>query len=405
MKLHEYWLIVRRSWIVIVTCSVLGAALGVAFTASEEDSYIASAQILVGSTNASTASGEPYNPPDLGGIANSLVWLLDEDSIAEQVADDLDEPTIKVDVTASVPKSTTLVDITATSTSEDAAIAAAKLSAEYMLDLANYKLGKSSMELSAFSAHMIKESVSTKESSFASLCIRNLAGGFLLGAFIGLIAAGIIWLLDKRVRSISEASRITGYTVLCVVPTKEDSVGLATAYDQLGALVQGRTKSDNCRTLITTGSSHEPTEVTTNLAQTLAARGESILIVSFGTKVAETSKSSDIGNLLAYKQWNSMVSIASTGVQNPRIIIGEEKNHFDHVLMEIPGTEIASGISLSASSMGTVLLVCDVQTTHRNQLQRAQALFERCGQNSVELVFINAPVKGWRKRPFTIGLG
>jgi Mrp family chromosome partitioning ATPase/capsular polysaccharide biosynthesis protein len=299
MDLREYWLIMRRRWVTVVTVAVIGIVGGAGYFVAAKPSYEATAQVVVVPLQAGNAS----TPSQLNLILNMSTeqGLAQSAAVATQAAHVLGMPAAELvakassRLTVAVPTTSDLLQITWKAGSARSAQAGANA---FAIGYIRYRHGELVSQVAATEAPWHAQATAAQRSiarltsqinglpvgssqrasvqakvgqlnsqltkandQLAQLAAYNTTGGnvisaplplgpsglgkttilaisAILGLLIGMCVAFMRDVFDDRVRDPGQLERKLGAPTLAVLPTGEDQLGPAD--DERGAVQRRR---------------------------------------------------------------------------------------------------------------------------------------------------------------------
>lgn len=222
MDLKQYLRVLRAHWVLIVAAVVVCTGAAAAYAWTREPVYAAHTQLFV-----STKSTTGLSPSQVyqGGLAaqsraESYARIVSSPPLAEAVIEDLGLPRrtedIQSAITATVPLGTVLIDVKV----EDESAQLAKDIADTLA--AHFPAFVSTLESGSAEASPVEVSVTSPavlpKSPESPSKGMYLAGGAVLGLILGVGAAVLRELLDRRIRDDESTEAIAGAPVLGQIP-------------------------------------------------------------------------------------------------------------------------------------------------------------------------------------------
>src|SRR5919109_1982463 len=222
MNLRPYLRVVKAHWVLILAAVVLCTGAAAAYAWTREDVYAAHTQMLV---STKTTTGLSPSQVYQGGLAaesraEAYARVISSPQLAESAIEDLDLSKSKEEVqsaiTASVVPGTSLIDVAVEDESAQIATGIADSLTvhfpEFVGTLESESPEASPVQVSVTSPPEVPTS---PESPSKGL---YLAGGAVIGLILGIAAAVLRELLDRRVRDDEAAEAIAGAPVLSHIP-------------------------------------------------------------------------------------------------------------------------------------------------------------------------------------------
>lgn len=223
MTLHDYWEILRRSWILIVVSTLVGAGAALGLSMAMTPVYQAQAQLFV-----SVQSADEIASAYSGGLyvqqrIKSYVDVVDSpgvlDPVIEKLGLDATYPTLAASVSAQSPPNTVLLTVVATDTSAEKAAkvanATAKSLAKEIVRLETTDSGKKPVK-----AELIRPA-QVPGTPVSPRTMLNVVLGAMLGLMVGVGVAILRRVMDTSVSSpadIEEASEASSLGVVTFDP-------------------------------------------------------------------------------------------------------------------------------------------------------------------------------------------
>ncbi|MBC3761663.1 polysaccharide biosynthesis tyrosine autokinase [Quadrisphaera oryzae] len=296
MELVDYLVLLRRRWLALLLCAVLGGGLGAASTLGQPDSYRADATVFLsldrGSSVTELAQGSTYTQ----GIIQSYVLLVTTPTVLQPVVTQLGLDTtpqrLAKSISASSPVDTVVITIDAVSgTPQGAASLANAVAAQ--LSVAVGELEPTSTNPSDRIKITTIAPATPPAYAFAPRRKLTAVAGLLLGLVIAVVVVVLRELLDTKVRTEEDVALVTEAPVLGAVRERtasepevvpfEGSAGSprAESYRRLRSNVQFMNLEGGSQVVVVTSSSAGEGKSTTavNLAVTMADAGARVLLV------------------------------------------------------------------------------------------------------------------------------
>jgi polysaccharide biosynthesis transport protein len=258
---------------------------------------------------------------------------------------------------------------------------------------------------------------------------RNLALGLIAGSLLGLGTVAVQENLDKRVKQVNEARRITKLPLLGAIPKVEQPSAIADGYlDEHLLNSQNASFTESLRSLamnlryinydeandegakiiaLTSAAAGEgKTTLTYNLGVVLAELGLRVLVVDANMRTASIHELAKITNeiglsmaLSTNKPWSEFVHtgqvenleimtagptpsnpVALLNSKKMRQYINEWREIYDYVLLDTPTVGITADVQSLASQVDSVVLINGVERSSRNAVNHAMEVLQmtRC---------------------------
>jgi capsular exopolysaccharide synthesis family protein len=258
---------------------------------------------------------------------------------------------------------------------------------------------------------------------------RNLALGLMAGSLLGFGTAMIQENLDKRVKQVNEARRITRLPLLGAIPKVKQPSAIADGHiDEQLLSAQNASFTESLRSLamnlrcidseegeeeigkiiaLTSAAAAEgKTTLTYNLGVVLAELGLRVLVVDANMRKANIHELAKITNeiglstaLSSNKQWSQFVhtgevenlDLIAAGPlpNNPVALLNSKKmkqffkewrEAYDYILIDTPTVGITADVQSLANAVDSVVLVTGVERSSRNAVNHAMEVLQmsRC---------------------------
>jgi succinoglycan biosynthesis transport protein ExoP len=316
---RDYARIFRRSWLLIVLATVLGALGAWAVTATTQPTYSATSAAFVASETGGSLNeltqGNAFTERRVNTYANLLTEPIVTEPVIEAFDLDMSTGAFAGKISVSIPVQTTMLEVTVTDSSPSvaASIANALITslAEVVAEIETTAVTGAQVTLDANGNPVLDAAgnpvtseptppVKITQVRFADApttpvspnLMLNLAIGFAAGLALGVLAAILRDLIDTRIRSVEDVEAVTSAPIVGAIPQSpksrggaliaEDDPGSPTAesFRILRTNLQFLDIDGPATFVITSPSSGEgKSTVSTNLATSIAANGVRVLIV------------------------------------------------------------------------------------------------------------------------------
>lgn len=284
--------LVRRRWLVIAICTLIGLAGATLVTQTTPKSYRASARLFV---NIPAARGvqEALQGVQLSSqLLESYSQIATSRSVALRVSDRLDERfgagEIRAKLTAEPRPETLLIDITATDGDPAGAATIANAAAEVMTEVIDeLEAG----DAGAVGARIIDRAVPPSGPVTPRRSV-DLSLGLVLGLGAGMVLATILQSLDRSITTIEQATASYRAPVFASVPrARKEAASLAAmeglasaageAYRSLRTSLRFAANDQEIRSVVVSSAAAGAgkSTVAANLAVAIAQAGERVIVI------------------------------------------------------------------------------------------------------------------------------
>lgn len=282
---------IRRRWVFIVACALIGAALAASYTYLQTPQYQAKSQLFLsvkaGASAADLSQGNAFAEKRVTSYVNLATSPRVLEAVAQELNLDGGAKALEGKVVATSPAQTVLIDIKATDSDAQQAAKIANSAAQQLITAVSQVEDVSVVNLSVF------EQATAASAPFSPSVPLNLVLGSLLGLFAGASFAFLREALDTRIRSKADVERTVESGILGTFATDSsvEKVPLLTQGDQFSnraeSFRQLRTHlhftnlSGGSQTVVVSSSipGEGKTSTAVNLAIMLAESGTRVLLL------------------------------------------------------------------------------------------------------------------------------
>lgn len=290
MELREYLAILRKRWIAIALCVVLGLLTAATVSLLLPPQYEASARVYVaavgGENVGELTQGSSFAERQLASYAEIATAPL----VLEPVAERLGTSVAASHINVTTADGTTILEVRATGSDAQASAALANAVADQLVVVVE-ELSPNPAGQDLVAARVVELAASPRSPVFPNIPL-NLAMGFIVGIAVGVAVAVLRTVLDTRVRTERDVAEWSSAPVLGTFryddkdpdsplymvrePTSERSEAMRRLRTNLQFVDLGETKS-----IVVTSSVPGEGKSTTsvNLAIALANAGERVILV------------------------------------------------------------------------------------------------------------------------------
>lgn len=437
MELKDYLRIVRRSWIAVVACALIGILGAGAVSLFMKPSYRSETKLFVALQNSGSVSELQQGNAFSQARVQSYVKTVTTPTVLQPVIDSLDlgvtPQALAQTIVATSDINTVLISISAENESPVQAAAIAQ-SVSRSLISAVEELEKPSDG----GASPVKLSIVTPATAPASPHSPNVQLNLIVGLFLGLLTgvalAVLRAILDTRIRGEADLRRVTDSAVLGGISFDSDAVKKplltqsgrqsprAESFRQLRTNLQFAHVSHESKTVLVTSSvpGEGKSTTATNLAIAMAQAGQTVALVdadlrrpmiaeylglerNVGLTTALVGKA-DVNDVL--QPWGEDQLYVLTSGQippNPSELLGSAKmkqliirleSVFDAVIIDAPPLLPVTDAAVLAQQVGGVVLVVGTQKVRTGDLEKSMAALEMVQADLLGVVLNRLPVKG-----------
>ena len=429
MEIRQYVTVLRAHWVLILLVVVLCTGAAAAYAWTREPIYAAHTQLFV---SAKSAPGLSPSQVYQGGLASqsraeSYARIVSSPPVAEAVVEELglsrSTQYVQSAITATVPTETVLIDVRVEDESpqlaKDIADAVATEFPEFVDTLESTTPEESPVEISVTSPAVLPTSPESPQKGL------YLAAGAILGLILGVGAAVLRELLDRRIRDDEDAEAIAGAPILAKIPhdskakkrplvvVDDADSPQAEAYRRLRTNLRVATIDPGRRSLLVTSavSGEGKTLITANLGFAFAQAGHRVMLVDADMRRPGLGRllglestpglsevlSGDVPVEALYQEHELPLEVLTSGAPPPNPTEVLESDGFAELLPKLTGrAEIVildspallpvSDAAVIARRAAAVLMVARVSSTRAEQLDAAAEFLRAVGKHPVGAV-------------------
>lgn len=437
MELKDNLRVIRRQWIMVVACAVIGLLIAGAASFFTKPSYSSQTKLFVALQNSGSVSELTQGNTFSQARVKSYVETVTTPTVLQPVIEELDLETtpesLARSVTASSDPATVLISITVENESPDEATAVAQAVSRSLINAVDELERPSSSDASP-----VKLSVITPASEPRAPSSPNVAANLIVGLLLGLAAGIGVALLrstfDTRVRGEADLRRFTDAAILVGLSFDPDAaksplltqLGLqsprAESFRQLRTNLQFAHVSHKSKTVLVTSSVPGEGKSTTaaNLAIALAQGGQRVALIDadlrrpaldsyFGLErdaglTTFLIGAADLDELL--QPWGDDQLFILTAGQippNPSELLGSERmqqlimrleDAFDAVVIDAPPLLPVTDAAVLAQQVGGVIFVVSTQKARTPEVEKSLATLKLVDADLLGVVLNRLPAKG-----------
>ena len=439
MELHELFLVVRKSWILILATNLAILGISAAWTLTRTPQYAASTQLFVSVRAGETSVGDMTQGSTFARQAVvSYVAVVKSSIVMDRVVDELGihmtGKELSRQISADSPANTVLIDIRAVDPEPELAAKIANTTSSIFADVISNRLEAPAMDSPARVQVDVIEPASVSGSPVSPNVRRNLLLGFFAGALLGLGLAVLKSILDTRIHSKSDIELITDLPIVGMIGKDPDSEKrpLVALKDPRNPLVESfrtfRTNlnylnvddDSNSFIISSAGPNEGKTTTAMNLAVVMADSGARVVLVDADLRKPSIAKTLGIeggvglSDLLAGKasfedvlqqfgRQYLFVLPAGRIPPNPSELLGSKtmgkvldmlSEHFDYVIIDTPPVLAVTDAAILSKKVGGTLMIAAAGKVRKQELSNALEALDTVGGNIVGIVVTMVPTKG-----------
>lgn len=437
MELRDYLRILRRNWIMVVACVLIGLLSAGAASLLTKPSYKSNTKLFVALQNSGSVAELQQGNVFTQARVQSYVETVTTPTVLQPVIDSLalniTSESLAERIVASSDIKTVLINISVTDESPVQAAAIAQAVGDSLINAVD------ELESPADGASSpVKLSIVTPATAPGGPSSPNVRLNLVLGLFTGLaVGVGLAVLrsvLDTRIRGEADLRRVTKAALLGGVSFDSDAVKKplltqaaaqsprAESFRQLRTNLQFAHVGHESKTVLITSSVPGEGKSTTaiNLAIALAQAGQTVALVDADLRrpmVAEylgLERNAGLTTALIGKAqiedllqpWGSeqLYVLASGQIPpNPSELLGSEKmkqliskleNTFEAVIIDAPPLLPVTDAAVLAQQVGGVVVVVGTQKVRTTDLEKSIAALEMVQADVLGVVLNRLPTKG-----------
>jgi len=437
LELSDYLRILRRNWITITACSLVGLAIAAAASIAIKPTYTAQTKLFVAIQNSGSISDLQQGNTFSQARVQSYVETVGTPAVLQPAIDslglDISPAELGRRVKASSDSNTVIVSISASDSSPVQAAAVAQAVGDSLVATID------KIESPAKGgASPVKLSVVTPATAPTEPSAPNTRLNFILGAMIGLlVGVGLSILratLDTKVRGESDLRRVTTAPLLGGISFDSDATKKplltqapsqsprAESFRQIRTNLQFAHVSNESKSVLVTSSlpGEGKTTTATNIAIAIAQSGQSVVLVDADLRRPRVDDylglernaglttalvgSADVNDLLQHWGDDELYVLTSGQVPpNPSELLGSDsmrqlilrlESAFDAVIIDAPPLLPVTDAAVLAQRVGGVVLVTGSSRVRVQDLQKSLAALSMVDAALLGVVLNLLPVKG-----------
>lgn len=436
MILSDYLRVLRRNWLVIMACTLLGLGLSAIYSFSVTPTYTSHTRLFAATQASDSISdlqqGNSFTQARVQSYVETATTPLVLDPVIESLGLQTTSAELAARIEASADLNTVLLTIHATDTSPVQAAAIAQAVADSLVvaieELETTSSGDSLVRLSVVTPATVPLSASTPNVEL------NLALGLVVGLMLGLLAALLRKALDTKIRGESDLKGLSEVPVLGGITYEADATKKplltqvhnqsprAESFRQIRTNLQfSRVSHDTGAILVTSSLPGEGKSTTAvNLAIAMAQAGQSVVLIDADLRRPRVHEylgleknaglttsligRAEVQDLL--QPWGEDQLYVLTSGQippNPSELLGSEamntlikglEESFDAVIIDAPPLLPVTDAAVLAKQVGGVVVVVGSSKVKGADLTRSLTSLEMVGADILGVVMNLLPTKG-----------
>ncbi|MDJ1114499.1 polysaccharide biosynthesis tyrosine autokinase [Microbacterium dauci] len=296
MELHDYIRILRKNWLILLVCVILGGSAGAAYSLVSKPTYESTTQMYVSVRFEGAASdllqGTNYARQIITSyvaVARTAVVL---DPVIEELGLDVTSPELARQISAEAPANTVMLYLTASASDPELAADIANAAAASLSDAVQNSLEAQGESGSAVNVRVVQPAVVPSSPAGPSLLVW-IAVGVAAGLILGVIVSALRTILDTRIHTLHDIESITDAPILGGIAFDPDAPKRplvvhadprsprAESFRALRTNLQFLATGDESRIFVisSAGPGEGKSTTSTNLAITLAETGARVVLI------------------------------------------------------------------------------------------------------------------------------
>ncbi|WP_434618322.1 polysaccharide biosynthesis tyrosine autokinase [Arthrobacter sp. A5] len=437
MELKDYLGIVRRSWILILSITLVGLLAGAAASYLVKPTYTAETQLFVAIQNSGTVQelqqGNTFSQARVQSYVKTVATPVVLQPAIDSLGLDMTASQLAGKIKATTDLNTVLITISVADGSPVQAAAIAQAVSSSLIKAVDTLERPDTSSQSPVKLSIITPASAPAAPSSPNTKL-NLALGLLVGLALGLGAAVLRTTLDNRIRGESDLRRVTDAPILGGIAFDQDAVKKplitqvanqsprAESFRQLRTNMQFANISQKTGAVLVTSSLPGEGKSTTaaNLAIALAQAGQTVVLVDADLRRPMVGEylglesnaglttalvgSAELTDLL--QPWGEDELYVLTSGQippNPSELLGSDEmlqlvrkleNSFDAVVIDAPPLLPVTDAAVLSQHVGGVIVVIGSQKVKQADLQKSLAALNMVDANVIGVVLNRLPSKG-----------
>lgn len=436
MEFSDYLHVLRRNWLAIVTCAILGLFIGASLSFFSPRSYSASTKLFVAIQNSGSVSelqqGNTFTQARVKSYIETAKTPLVLEPAIDSLGLDLLPNELAGSIEASADLNTVILTITASNESPVLAAAIAQAVGDSLISavetLESPTAGPSPVKLSVVTPATAPTSYSSPNTKV------NIALGLVLGIILGVCTAIVRSALDTRIRGELDLQRISDAPLLGGISYDEDASKKplltqappqgprAESFRQIRTNLQFANINSKSKSMLVTSSLPGEGKSTTavNMAIAMAEAGRKVALIdadlrrpmiatylglepNAGLTTALLGDTNVEDVMQPWGEDDLYVLTAGQIPPNPSELLGSNamsellrqlEAAFDIVIVDAPPLIPVTDGSVLAQQVGGVLLVVGASKTKNQDVEKSLASLRLVEANLLGVVLNLLPTKG-----------
>jgi capsular exopolysaccharide synthesis family protein len=437
LELSDYLRILRRNWVLIAVCAVVGLLVGAVASFAVQPTYTAQTKLFVATQSSGSVQelqqGNTFTQARVQSYVETVAEPLVLQPVVESLGLEVTAAQLAEQVSATADLNTVIITISVEDTSPVQAAAIAQATADSLVQSVDGLESPSEGGNSPVNLTVIKPANAPSEPSAPNTRL-NLALGLLVGLALGVGAAVLRTTLDTRVRGESDIRRISDAPLLGGISFDADAQKKplltqapaqsprAESFRQIRTNLQFAHVSHRSKAVLVTSSlpGEGKSTTATNLAIAIAQSGQSVVLVDADLRRPRVDEylglernaglttaligRADVEDLL--QPWGTDELYILTAGQippNPSELLGSDamkklilrlEEKFDAVIIDAPPLLPVTDAAVLAQQVGGVVLVIGSSKVKLPDLQKSLGNLEMVNADLLGVVINLLPTRG-----------
>jgi capsular exopolysaccharide synthesis family protein len=437
LELGDYLRILRRNWIVVATCSLLGVLLAGLVSFLAQPTYVSRTELFVALQNSASVSelqqGNVFTQARVQSYVETVATPIVLQPVIDSLALGTTPDTLAKKITANSDSKTVLISISVADDSPIRAAAIAQAVADSLVRTIDDLERPSSDSPSPVKLSIVTPAVAPPAPSAPNVRL-NLTLGLLGGTALGIALIVLRAVFDTRIRGEADLRRVSDAPLLGGISFDSDATRKplitqaapqsprAESFRQIRTNLQFAHVSHESKTVLMTSSlpGEGKSTTATNLAIAMAQAGQSVALVDADLRrpmIAEyLGLEQNVGLttvlvgqahledvLQPWGEDNLFVLASGQIPPNPSELLGSAamcelirhlEKSFDAVIIDAPPLLPVTDAAVLAQQVGGVVLVIGSQKVRTTDLEKSLAALDMVKADVLGMVLNRLPVKG-----------